>query len=366
MKIAFADDLIHAYALGDPGAVGGAERQQWLLARALAASDWSVVVGIRKRLQPGERKIIQGVEFVGIGQKHSLLAWRRFLFSERPDWWYRRTADHLLGPAVEISKLTGVKTIFSAGFDSDVQPRRALSRRHRWWPLYAWGLKRTDKIFLQHEDQLSSLPLCLRSKSFIVPSIASVSTSIKPHVERRRYIAWVAMLREPKRPDLLVEIARKAPDLPFLVCGEATAHRSSPGYGKQIIADLRSTPNVEYRGRVSPEQARQIIADAAVFLLTSAEEGFPNTFLEAWSSGTPVVSLGVDPAKVLSRNKIGLVVGTTEGAIQNLRRLISSPDERQELAVRSKRYVSHVHSANTVMEAFHEAVYSNGNQADRA
>ena len=35
MKIVFLNDLIYAYAIGAPSAVGGAERQQWLLARAL-------------------------------------------------------------------------------------------------------------------------------------------------------------------------------------------------------------------------------------------------------------------------------------------------------------------------------------------
>src|SRR6476469_7473068 len=45
MKVAFLNDLIYGYASADAAAVGGNERQQWLLARALASSGWTVYVG---------------------------------------------------------------------------------------------------------------------------------------------------------------------------------------------------------------------------------------------------------------------------------------------------------------------------------
>jgi len=358
MKIAFAEDRMHAYALGDAKAAGGAERQQWLLARSLAATGWSVVVGIREGLETGERKTIDGVQFVGVGQDHCLFGWRRLLVSERPDWWYRRTADHLLGPAVEFAKLAGVKTIFAAAFDSDIQPRKALSRRRRWWPLYAWGLERTERIFVQHEGQLAFLPTRWRSKAFVIPSIAAQTNGIRLALGRKEQIAWVAMLREPKRPDLLIEIARKAPELQFVVCGGPSSHRSRPGYGDEILQALHSLPNIDYRGQVPPDEARQCIADSAVYLLTSDEEGFPNTFLEAWSSGTPVVSLKVDPGSTIRRKSIGFVTGTVENALAALRTLMKSAHLRQEIAFRGRNYVAETHSEAVVVVAFERAIRS--------
>ena len=129
MKIVFLNDLIYLYATDAPSAVGGAERQQWLLARGLAAAGWEVTVGVRNALAFKHRVLIEGVEFVGIGQKQFLWAWYCFIVSERPDWWYWRCASHLLGPVVAIAKLAGVRTIFSVGFDSDVNIRHALFRR---------------------------------------------------------------------------------------------------------------------------------------------------------------------------------------------------------------------------------------------
>src|SRR5437773_6238472 len=120
-----------------------------------------------------------------------------------------------------------------------------------------------------------------------------MSAAGKPHAERALYVAWVGMLRQPKRPDVLIEIARKAPGTRFVVCGASSTHRSPPGYGERIVETLCTLKNVDYIGYVAPEKAHQVMADASILLSTSDEEGFPNTFLQAWSSGTPVVSLKV-------------------------------------------------------------------------
>ena len=356
MKIAFADDVVYAFASCDANAVGGAERQQWLLARALVQKGWEVVVGVRDALRPGNRRSVDGVKFVGIGPGHGLIAWRKLLVSERPDWWYRRSADHLLGPAVEIAKRAGTRTIFAAAFDSDLLPRKALTRRQRWWLLYAWGLERADRILVQHDGQLSIVPKRWQSKTFLVPSIAATQDSITEHARRQKYVAWVAMLRQPKRPDLLIEIARKSPDLKFVVCGEPTAHRSPQGYGEKIVEILRSLPNVDYRGRVSPAEARQIISEAAVYLSTSDEEGFPNTFLEAWSGGTPVVSLQTDPGDILKREGLGLVAGSLDNIVTGLEALIASPSQRQDISFRARSYAVKAHNEEAALGAFQRAV----------
>lgn len=356
MKIVFLNDLIYAYATDAPSAVGGAERQQWLLARALAAAGWQVTVGVRQPLEHKERVRIEAVEFVGIGQSQFLWTWYRFLVSEHPDWWYWRCASHLLGLAVLIAKLARVRMVFAVGFDSDVNIRHALFQRPHWWPLYALGLSWTDRIFVQNEKQLLSLPRSWRAKTVKVPSIAQKTQTAVPHSQREQYVAWVAMLRKFKRPDLLIEIARKAPDVRFVVCGGPTTFTAAPVYGEKIADTLRALPNVEYRGQVSPEEALQVMTDAALFLSTSDEEGFPNTFLQAWSAGTPVVSLRIDPDQILERHALGKVSATVEQAISDIRDLLDSPKRREDIACRARRYVANNHSPSGVVGRFDDAV----------
>jgi glycosyltransferase involved in cell wall biosynthesis len=362
MKIVFTNDTIYGWASGG-FAVGGAERQQWLLARALAATGWSVTVGVHKALEAGEHRTIDGVKFLGIGRGniglgrgHIHRVWYRFLSSEQPDWWYWRCANHLWGSAVEIAKLAGVRTIFAAAFDTDVQPRRALLRRPHWWPLYAWGLLRTDKIVLQHTGQLAALSPRWQPKAYIVPSIAGEMIPAKPHSERAKYVAWVAMLRQPKRPDVLLEIAHKTPAIRFLVCGGPAPFASPPGYSESIVEALQAQPNIEFLGKVAPQKTRQIIADAALLLSTSDAEGFPNTFLEAWSSGTPVISLKIDPDRIIERWELGTVPGTVERAAADITTLMGSPQRRDDMAMHAQRYVAEAHSEATVATIFKRAI----------
>jgi glycosyltransferase involved in cell wall biosynthesis len=355
MKIVFANDIIHGYACG-AAVVGGAERQQWLIARALAGRGWKVTVGVRKPLATGDRQVIDGVEFVGIGEGQIHGSWFRLLATARPDWWYWRCANHLWGSAVELAKMWGVRTIFAAGFDNDVQPRRALFRRSRWWPLYAWGLSRTDRIFVQHTGQLSGLTPRWQPKARIVRSIAGELPPGSPHSERAKYVAWVAMLRQPKRPDVLLQIARRIPDVRFVVCGAPASFRSVPGYSELVAAALQTQPNVEFLGKVPPQKAREVIGNAAMLLSTSDTEGFPNTFLEAWSSGTPVVSLRIDPDGIIQRHQLGTVSGTVERAATDIVALMESPRQREDIAARSRHYVAEAHSESTIVATFKQAL----------
>jgi len=356
VKLAFVDHFVYGYLAGRPEPLSGAERQLWLLGRALAARGWSVVFGVDRGLAPGERHTFHGVQFVGIGGSSTLINWHRFLASERPDWSYWRGAYHLLGPSIELAKRAGARTIFAAAFDSDVEPRRALSLRPRLWPLYAWALLRTDRIFVQHSGQLANLRRTWRSKASIVYSIAGHVEGGPPHADRAPFVAWVGMLRQPKRPDLLLEVARRAPDVTFVVCGGPSSHRSPPEYGEHIIDAFKALPNIRYLGHVSPEEAHQVMTDAALLLSTSDAEGFPNTFLQAWASGTPVVSLTVDPDGLIEKRGLGILAGNIESAVSGVRRLIASPERREEIAGYSVRYVSEVHSEAAVTAAFHAAI----------
>lgn len=356
MKMVLVNDRVYQYATNDPEAQGGAERYEWLQVRALVSAGWSVTVGVRTTLSYKESKKIDGVKFVGIGEGNILLAWHRFLRAERPDWWQWQCANHWLALGVAIAKLSNVRTIFSAMHDRDVQLRRALLRRSRWWWLYAWGLARVDKIFVQHGGQLSQLSPRLRSKASILPGIVGQVNSVKPHSQRERYVAWVAVLRQVKRPDLLIEIARKMPHTRFVVCGGPSTHGTPPGYSAGILRELSALANVDGLGHVSPEKTLQIIANAAMLLSTSDGEGFPSVFLEAWAFGTPVISLKIDPDGVIQKKKLGCVSGTLDKAIEDIQGLMDAPVARDEMALCVRQQVAENHSEVAAVSAFEDGL----------
>jgi glycosyltransferase involved in cell wall biosynthesis len=261
---------------------------------------------------------------------------------------------------VEIAKGNGVRTIFHAACDLDVQPRHALVYRARWWPLYALGLSRTDIIFVQHAGQLSRLSSRWKFKARILPKVCISELTgnpqpVKSHFERSDYVAWVGTMIHLKRPDLLIEIARKAPHIQFVVCGGMPDGVATNG---GIDKALRATPNIEYLGQVSPDQAQEVIANASLLLSTSDVEGFPNTFVQAWACGTPVVSLHVDPDQIISNANLGMVTGNCECAVAAISALMSSPGQRQEMSERARKHAVETYSPTAVVRIFEDAVES--------
>ena len=358
MKVAFLNDRIYAYATRAPSACGGAERQQWLLARALAARDWAVIVGVRHGLRAGLENVIDRVRFVGVGDGHVLSTWRRFFISHRPDWWYWRCASHLFGFGVGLAKTAGVRCIFAAGFDRDVTVHRALFDRPRLWPAYAMGLAGADRILLQHAGQYADLPSVWQSKAHMVRSIAVACDMPEPHSARPRQVAWIAALRQAKRPDLLLEIARHAPDVRFVVCGGPSSFMTQPGYSERTLRLFQTMPNIDYRGQVPPDEAVRIAGESALLLSTSDEEGFPSTFIEAWAQGTPVISLKIDPDDVIKTAQIGAVCLDPAAAATAILDLLRSPERRDAMAARARQHVATAHSAPAVVAAFEHALAS--------
>jgi glycosyltransferase involved in cell wall biosynthesis len=124
----------------------------------------------------------------------------------------------------------------------------------------------------------------------------------------------------------------------------------------RIAETLTKLPNVDYRGRVGPEEAMGVIANAALLLCTSDEEGFPNTFTQAWSSGTPIITLKVDPDCIIDKRGLGAVSRTVDGAVTDIKALLVSVDRREEIASRARRYISESHNEAVVVEILTNAL----------
>lgn len=358
MKIVYVNDVVYKYAIGDPSAKGGAERYGWYLMCALANAGWSVTIGVQSALREGEERVIEGVRFLGIGsQAHFLLTWYRFLNRERPDWCFWQCADHLWGPMAEIARWLGVRTAFSSMHDIHVQLRKSLTRRKKLWPLYAWGLQRSDIIFVQHAGQRNWLPARWHHRAFLLPGIVPLPGTVMPHSERNGTVVWVAVIRPAKRPDRLIEIARRLPMIHFVVCGSPTMRFwKAKEEIETILAQLRSLPNVDYRGHVAPDEALKHIGGASLLLSTSDGEGFPSVFLEAWASGTPVVSLQIDPDHKIRNCELGKVTDTVDGAVDAVHSLMASAERRQDMGIKARRHAEELHSPVAAARAFENAV----------
>ena len=103
------------------------------------------------------------------------------------------------------------------------------------------------------------------------------------------------MISGEKRFEWLLDIAEQCPEMIFDVVG---ASNTDSDYASNLVKRACEIRNVKMHGRISHQEMPAYYRSSDILCCTSAYEGFPNTFLEAWSVGVPVVST-FDPDDVV-------------------------------------------------------------------
>ena len=83
-------------------------------------------------------------------------------------------------------------------------------------------------------------------------------------------------------------------------------------------------------------------------------EGFPTTFLEAWSCGLPVVTT-FDPDGIVARNCLGSVVKTQEELATRLKTLALDEEARGRISRAAVSFFGENYSVETVSRQFRRA-----------
>src|SRR5690606_14607407 len=162
------------------------------------------------------------------------------------------------------------------------------------------------RIIVQTETQRDLLKTNFGLASTIIPMpcpdpyAGSVEEFVPPMKTKR--VLWIGRVCRVKRPDRLVAIARACPDIEFSLAGPIY----DDAYAQATIAEARTVPNIRVLGPVPREDVPNLYRNASLLCCTSDYEGFPNTFLEAWSLGVPVVST-IDPDGVIRRHGLGAI-----------------------------------------------------------
>jgi glycosyltransferase involved in cell wall biosynthesis len=148
-----------------------------------------------------------------------------------------------------------------------------------------------------------------------------------------------------KRPELLVEIAVKLPNIHFLMILN--------NVDDELFRRINQTKpeNVEIVEYVSPDKMNDVFAKSSIFISTSSKdyEGFPNVFLHAIAHGVPIVSLDVDPDGIFSRHGCGICCdGDIDIAIRAIEKLLHDKQRREEIIQRAFNYIKEKHSTEII------------------
>lgn len=120
-----------------------------------------------------------------------------------------------------------------------------------------------------------------------------------------RYFAFIGSVEPRKRPDLLVEIARRAPAHTFVVAGGQNDPR--------LVAAVDAEPNIINTGARTREEVRDLLSRALALVFPSDLEGLPLSVIEAMAMGVPVLARPVSSLPELVREgDNGFLVGADD------------------------------------------------------
>jgi glycosyltransferase involved in cell wall biosynthesis len=336
--------------------IGGEAVQQTLLARALARRGHDVSMAVEDYGQP------DGAEWDGIrvfktyrpGAGVPVL---RFIHPRWTGMWSALArADAELYYVSEAGMQVGLVALFCRRFrrrfvfrtasDADCDPSRLFVQfaRDRW--LYEYGLKRAGAILVQSAAQADALArnygLASRVAEMLVEKPLPVSG-------RDIDVLWIGTIRRVKRPDRVLELAGRLPEVKFHMVGG-----SVPGEGalfRQVTEAAAARPNVVFHGHLPYWEANDLYARARLLVNTSDIEGFPNAYLQAWVRGVPVVTL-IDPDAVIEREGLGIAASSPDGIADAVRHLLGVSTAWTSASHRCGAYMAREYGEDKVMAAY--------------
>ncbi|WP_437191762.1 glycosyltransferase family 4 protein [Planctomicrobium sp. SH527] len=391
---------LNAYPAIDPaipGGIGGIETRSWMFARGLAARDDCEVTFVVRHTGSLKQQIYDGVRlkllydplyaareslalrltrrskfpFVRLRQPRlsdamtlPLIALQKTL-SRKPDpclpsrFYQEIEADLFLTFGVQSNSATVIASAHAShrpavlflGSDGDLDERylgegNFVSTYQDSAQACRWAITHADQILCQTVSQQQKLQAFQRTAALIPNPFdleewdALVDTEPKlPVLEKiQRFALWVGRAENVhKRPVDLLALARRCPEIPFLVIlnrrddlVEAETKRDAPS-------------NVHIIEKVPFQQMPALMKKAAVLVNTSSLEGFPNTYLQAAATGTPVASLNVE-REFLERSKAGACAdGDLDRLAQLVRQYRENPRPTEDVQA-ARSYVESHHS----------------------
>ena len=264
------------------------------------------------------------------------------------DVYYQSCAGMLTGVVSWFCKRYNRKFIFRTAHDTDCLPDRQLIRFWRDKKLYEYGLKRADIIAVQgvnqqrllhHNYGLRGVPVNMAVE------IPNHEVTAKKEID----VLWVNNMRPFKRPELAIDLAKYLSDCRFVMIGGPFSGLDS--YYESIRQEAQKVANLDFVGPVPYREINDYFLKASVFVNTSETEGYPNSFLQAWVRGVPVVSF-FDPDHLITTNDLGRVPLNLDDMAQYVYELLKDDSSRTFMGEKARAFAAKRYSPINVAREY--------------
>jgi glycosyltransferase involved in cell wall biosynthesis len=343
--------------------VGGEEVQHAQLAAALVRLGHDVRLVVADFGQR-DGAVYEGVTTLRAFKESAGLPGLRYIYPQWTGLWsaiaradadvyYYSCAGMILGMLAMYCDRNNRRLVFRVARDDDCDLDRVeiRYRRDRW--LYQYGLNRTDAVLVQTITQQQDL-----LKNFGLPSTVAGMLVARPFpsaspMAKDVDVLWVANLRKVKRPDRLLELARAMPGVRFHMAGAAVPGEED--LFRLVEAGARELPNLTFHGGVPYKDVGKLFDRARIFANTSELEGFPNTYLQAWVRGVPVVTT-FDPDGLVKSAGLGSSHASVPEMIRGLEQMLHSEVAYESARGAALQFMEQRFGEKTVLVPYLDAI----------
>jgi len=367
-SITFVAPFAH---LGRGRGIGGAERQFILFGKGLKREGWLVAFITQKTNNErghntlGFKCYHADFSYLGGSKVRLPMSWYllwQAMKQANANYYVVKVPGHLLALMSIFCRLRKRRLVFwsQTSFDADPKERVGINRVASM--LQDWGLKRTDIVIAQTEEQKKAFKCNYGINAHVVQSICgrlNSAVSSKKVKGCKIDILWAGNSLPTKRQEVVFELARLLPHRTFAVAMNQSDERRFK-WAEKAASKLQ---NVKFLGTVPQLDMEMWFSRTKVLINTSTREGFPNTFLQAWMNSVPVVSLNVDPDDIIKSNHLGLVVNNEQNRavretkfielarqmIEPIERLLNNEKLRIQMGKNAAEYVRKNHVPDVVV-----------------
>ena len=266
------------------------------------------------------------------------------LLTLRPQIVISRGAGRTAYPLALLSRWFGVKYVYFGASDVNFEPGKELieggGHNRKLWQKAVTNIK---YIVVQNAHQQETLKKNYQKDCLTLFNIWGEVKTIKK-LDFQTDVVWVANLRRLKRAEWMVNAAKALPQYIFTIVGGAIEQESE--YYDEIEKMSSGIGNLHFIGKKSFAETNAIVSQSKLLCCTSTFEGFPNTFLQAWASGIPVVST-VDPSDIITTNNLGKIAGNSEDFIKAVQEMLENNGSYLDMCAHIEKYFKLSHSAET-------------------
>jgi len=262
----------------------------------------------------------------------------------KADVFVARTANPLAGVVAIFCKLFNKKFVYMAAHEWDCQKDFGNYLKNIRKLFFRLGLIQADLIIVQTKTQQKNLKKDFGLSSQLMASV------IKPwklkKTFKREFILWVSRADDWKRPLSYIKLAKKIPQQKFvMICRQGKDIKLF----NQVKKQAKFQSNLKFLPVIPIEEIMRFFAKAKLFINTSEEEGFPNTFLQAGMTKTPVLSLKVNPNQYFNKYNCGLVADNKQKQMTKLcYKMLNNPKMLAIMGDNHYDYVKKNHSFKNI------------------